>query len=279
MMAAAFPQRSSRLNYLVGKWFVEPFLWSMSGEISNRLREEVLGLPPQTRAENDAIRRKILVLHGYSKHVIPPPDDWPRNIHTTGYWFLGDDQVWKPPPALLDFLAAGDPPVSIGFGSMTENDTGALTDLLIQAVQQSQTRAVLLSGWAGIGEEPLPRNVLRLDAVPHEWLYPRMRAVVHHGGAGTTAASLRAGIPTLVVPHMADQLFWGERIEALGVGPRAIPREKLTAASLAAAIRAAVSNEGMRHRAAALGAKIRAEDGVSEAVALIEKHLHEPPTA
>ncbi len=273
MMAAPLPRRSSWLNYLVGKWFVEPFLWSMSGEISNRLREQVLGLPPQTPEENAAKRRNNLVLHGYSQHVIPPPDDWPPNIHTTGYWFLDGDHEWKPPSALSEFLAPGDPPICIGFGSMTGSGAGALTGLIVQAVQQSQTRAILLSGWAGIGETSLPQDVFRLDAAPHEWLYPRMRAIVHHGGAGTTAASLRAGVPTVIVPHMADQSFWGERVEALGVGPRAIAREKLTVAKLAAAIRAAVSDEGMRRRAAELGARIRAENGVGEAVGLIEQYL------
>ncbi len=274
MLDAPFRHRNSRLNYLVGKWIVEPFLWSMSGEISNRLRVEACGLPPQTGRQNLARRRSILVLHGYSRHVIPPPSDWPPNIHTTGYWFMGDDEGWKAPRALLDFLAAGSPPVCIGFGSMTGRDAGTLTDVIVRAVEQSETRAVLLSGWSGIGEKPLPPNILRLESAPHEWLYPRMRAIVHHGGAGTTAASLRAGIPTVIVPHMADQSLWGTRVEALGVGPRAIPRDKLTAARLATAIRTAVSDEGMRSRAAELGMRIRAEDGVGEAVRLIEKYLH-----
>ncbi len=275
LMDAPFPNRNSRLNYLFGKWLIEPFLWSMSGEIANRLREEVLGLPAQTREENAARRRSILVLHGYSRHVIPPPDDWPSNIHTTGYWFLGGSQSWQPPPALLDFLAGGEPTVCIGFGSMTGSDAGPLTDLFIQAVQHSQTRAILLSGWAGIGAKPLPPNILRLQAAPHEWLYPRMQAIVHHGGAGTTAASLCAGIPTIIVPHLADQSFWGKRVELLGVGPRAIPREKLTAPALAAAIWTALADQDMQRRAAELGAQIRAEDGVGNAVGLIEPYLHD----
>jgi sterol 3beta-glucosyltransferase len=273
MMDAPFPDRNSRLNYLFGKWLVEPFLWNMCGNVANRLREEVLNLPAQTREENTVSRRRILVLYGYSRHVIPPPEDWPPNLHTTGYWFLSDSETWQPPEQLLRFLAAGDPPVCIGFGSMTGDDPGALTDLFVQAVQQSQTRAILLSGWAGIGAKDLPSNILRLDAAPHAWLYPRMRAVVHHGGAGTTAASLRAGIPTIVVPHLADQSFWGKRVELLGVGPRAIPREKLTAAALAAAIQTALSDEHMKQRAAALGTHIRAEDGVGRAVELIKQYL------
>jgi hypothetical protein len=273
LMNAPFPNRHSWLNYWFGRQFVEHFPWDMSGAIANGLRVEVLGLPPQTRAENEAIRRNILILHGYSKHVIPPPDDWPPNAHTTGYWFLDDAATWQPPTPLVDFLAAGEPTICIGFGSMTGSDAGPLTDLFVRAVQQSQTRAVLLSGWAGIGEKPLPPNILRLQAAPHEWLYPRMQAVVHHGGAGTTAASLRAGIPTIVVPHLADQSFWGKCVESLGVGPRAIPREKLTAAALAVAIRTALSDMDMQRRAADLGARIRAEDGIGNAVALVDGYL------
>jgi sterol 3beta-glucosyltransferase len=274
MMNAPFPNRNSRLNYLFGKWLIEPFLWNISGQIANRLREEVLGLPPQTREENTELRHRVLAVHGYSRHVVPPPEDWPPSFHTTGYWFLNDSQTWQPSPELSSFLAAGDPPVCIGFGSMTGDDPGALTNLFVKAVQQSRTRAILLSGWAGLGAKELPPNILRLDAAPHDWLFPRMQAIVHHGGAGTTAASLRAGIPTIVVPHLADQSYWGLRVESLGVGPKAIPREKLTAAALAAAIRTAISDEGMKRRAADLGAHIRAEDGIGRAVELIEQYLH-----
>ncbi len=132
---------------------------------------------------------------------------------------------------------------------------------------------MLLAGWAGLGAEDLPPTIFRLDAAPHGWLYPRMAAVVHHGGAGTIAAGLHAGVPTVVVPHMADQPFWGQRIHALGVGPRPIPRPRLTAENLGKAIRLAAADPAMRRRAADLGAKIRAEDGVGRAVGLIEAYL------
>ncbi len=272
-MNAPFPGRNSRLNYFFGKWLIEPFPWSMCGKVANGLRQEVLNLPAQTAEENMAARQRIPVLHGYSRHVVPPPDDWPPHLHTTGYWFLNESETWQPPAELSRFLAAGGPPICIGFGSMTGIDPGALTDLFVEAVQESRTRAILLSGWAGIGKRELPSNILSLDTAPHAWLFPRMRAVVHHGGAGTTAASLCAGIPTIIVPHLADQSYWGKRVELLGVGPRAIPREKLTAAALAAAIRTVLSDEGMKQRAADLGARIRAEDGIGRAVELIEQYL------
>jgi UDP:flavonoid glycosyltransferase YjiC (YdhE family) len=124
-----------------------------------------------------------------------------------------------------------------------------------------------------MGGEQLPSNILRIDSAPHEWLFPRVSAAIHHGGAGTTASSLRAGVPAIIVPHLGDQPFWGKRVEALGVGPRAIPRRRLTASSLAEAIRRATSDAEMKRRAAELGEKIRAERGTARAADLIEEHL------
>lgn len=270
---APLPNRSSRINYWFTKVLVEPFQWNLCGDITNRFREEVLELPPQTRAENTAARRKTLVLHGYSRFVIPHPADWPPNIHTTGYWLLDQAQEWQPPRELAAFLEAGSPPICIGFGSMAGQDAGALADLFVRAVEQSHVRAIWLSGWTGAGGTALPDSILRMDSAPHEWLFPRVQAVVHHGGAGTTAASLRAGIPAIVTPHLADQMFWAHRVHALGVGPKGIPREELTTASLAAAIAQATSDGAMKQRAAELGARIRGEDGVARAVELIEEDL------
>jgi UDP:flavonoid glycosyltransferase YjiC (YdhE family) len=156
---------------------------------------------------------------------------------------------------------------------MTGQDGGELTATVIQAVERTRERAILLSGWAGLGGTALPSCIFRMDAAPHAWLFPRTKAVVHHGGAGTTAASLRAGIPTIIVPHLADQVFWGKRVESLGVGPRAIPREKLTADRLAGAIRTAITDTRMKQRAADLGARIRAEAGIARAMELIERHF------
>ena len=125
----------------------------------------------------------------------------------------------------------------------------------------------------GLQPSDLPDHVLALDAAPHDWLFPRMTAVVHHGGAGSTAAGFRAGIPTIVIPFMMDQPFWAQRVQELGVGPRPIPRGQLTVERLAAAIVTAVSDSGMRRRAAELGANIRQEDGVAQAVAGIQRIL------
>ncbi len=266
---APLPERESWINRLFGWLLLEPFPWQMAGKLTNRFRRETLDLPPQTGRQNRECRRRMLVIHGYSPRVVPHPPDWPANFHTAGYWFLDETAGWEPPADLSDFLAAGEPPVYIGFGSMTGRDPARLTGLLLEAVRRSGCRAILQTGWMGVGAGELPAGVFRLAGAPHSWLFPRMRAVVHHGGAGTTAEGLQAGVPTIIVPHMADQPFWGRRVAALGAGPRPIPRPQLTAANLAAAIRAA-EDAGIRARAAALGGQIAREDGIGRALMLLE---------
>lgn len=273
LLNAPLPNRTSWINHFFGKLFVETAAWRLYGDIANRVRTEMLDLPAQTRQENRADRQKMTIIHGYSRHVVPHPADWPDNFHTAGYWFLDENGQWQPPGELLDFLATGSPPVAIGFGSMTGRNPQKMTEIVLEAVQMSGQRAILLSGWAALGEKQLPKTILQLPAAPHGWLFPQMAAVVHHGGAGTTAAGLRAGVPSILVPHFADQPFWGRRVAALGVGPKAILRPRLTAHKLADAIDTAVSNQTMGQKAVELGENIRAEDGISRAVALVEEQL------
>jgi UDP:flavonoid glycosyltransferase YjiC (YdhE family) len=209
------------------------------------------------------------VLYGYSSHVIPKPSDWEEDTHVTGYWFLDPVDEWTPPAALIEFLEAGPSPVFIGFGSMSSRKPEETTDLIVEAVGQARQRAIILSGWGGLQRSSVPDTVFMVDSVPYPWLFPRVSAVVHHGGAGTTSAGLRAGVPSVVIPFFGDQPFWGQRVAALGVGPEPVPRKKLSVERLARAIEEAVTDEGMRRRAAELGAKIRAEDGIGRAVAVV----------
>jgi UDP:flavonoid glycosyltransferase YjiC (YdhE family) len=214
--------------------------------------------------------RRSPVLYGFSPLVIPPPPDWGGNVHVTGYWFLEPAVSWTPPADLTTFLDGGPPPIYVGFGSMSSRRPEETTRLVLSALAQTGQRAVLLSGWGGLTKADLPDSVLMIHSVPHDWLFRRVAAVVHHGGAGTTAAGLRAGAPSVIIPFFGDQPFWGQRVVALGVGPEPIPRQQLTAESLAAAIEEAVTNVAMRRRAADLGEQIRAEDGVARAVEAIQ---------
>jgi UDP:flavonoid glycosyltransferase YjiC (YdhE family) len=242
----------------------------------NRDRQAVLGLPPLPwRAYASLDLSAYPMLHGFSRHVVPKPADYNDNQIFTGYWFLDQEFTWQPPDSLTDFLSAGPKPVYVGFGSMVDREAEELTEMVVEALRLAGMRGILLGGWTDLGGGGLPENILKIENVPHEWLFPRMAAVVHHGGAGTTAASLRSGTPSVVVPFFADQPFWGWRVARLGAGPDPIPRNKLTPGRLAAAIRQAVTDQTIRRTAAELGEKIRAEVGVGDAVRAVERVMAE----
>jgi sterol 3beta-glucosyltransferase len=242
------------------------------GGIVPMIRRE-LGLPPIARRVEAPPGAPAPLLYGFSPSVIPPPTDWAPHIHVTGYWVLPDPAEWAPPPALQAFLSAGPPPVYVGFGSMRNRDPVATTALVVEALARAGQRGVLLVGKGAMCPEGLPDTLFPVASTSHSWLLPQMAAVVHHGGAGTTAAALRAGVPSFAVPFFADQPGWARTAHRLGVGPRPIPRRELTAARLAEAITQAVTDPAMRACAASLGARIRAEDGVGVAVEHIIRHL------
>ncbi|MFN8442182.1 MAG: glycosyltransferase [Caldilineaceae bacterium] len=251
----------------------QQMLWQGFRSADKKMRKELLGLPPAPfwGPYHSEQLRNAPILYGFSPSVIAKPADWASHIHVTGYWFLDASEEWTPPAALTQFLQAGPPPVYIGFGSMGNRNPEETVDLVLQALQKHQQRAILLAGWGGLRKENLPSHVLMVDSVPHSWLFSQVAAVVHHGGAGTTAAGLGAGVPSIIIPFFGDQPFWGKRIADLGVGPQPIPRKQLTAEKLAQAIDRALTDQTMRQRAAELGSKIQAENGVANAVAAIEK--------
>lgn len=243
----------------------------------NHWRQEDLGLAPYPTLQVYPYAylddEPIHMLYGYSPEVIPPPADYPEHVHVTGYWFLDANSNWTPPPALEAFLNAGEPPVYIGFGSLIDSKTEHLVQMLIAAGRAAGQRILLLSGWAGFQKMTLSDDVFVIPSAPHDWLFPRMAAVVHHGGAGTTAAALRAGVPTVVVPFFGDQPFWGHKVFETGVGPEPIPADQLNAMLLSEAIYQAVNDPTMRERAAQVGATIRAEDGIGSAIRILESLL------
>jgi sterol 3beta-glucosyltransferase len=253
---------------------MEQFFWLMLRDPINEARRTVLALPPLGINSPAAHTRKEgrLHLYGYSKHVLPRPRDWSSWNHVTGYWFLDQPADWQPPAALVDFIESGPAPVYVGFGSMNSRDPEEVTDLVIKALARAGQRGLLLTGWGGLHQADLPDTVFKLDSIPHDWLFPRMAAIVHHGGSGTTAASLRAGVPSVVIPFFGDQPLWGRRVHLLDASPEPIPRKQLSVELLADAISDAVGNLEMREHAMALGEKIRAEDGVAVAVEAFNRH-------
>jgi sterol 3beta-glucosyltransferase len=242
--------------------------------MTNRFRTRTLGLPPQRRFADLLVRADgapVPLLYPYSPALLPVPADFPPHVHVTGAWFLDRPAAWRPDPALEQFLDGGQPPVYVGFGSMSGKQAAGRAQIVLDALAQIGKRGLLASGWGGLEVTELPANVQLIEAAPHDWLFPQMAAVVHHGGAGTTAAGLRAGKPTVICPFLGDQPFWGTLVHARGVGPQPIPQRQLTVPRLAAAIDAAVNDPAMRQRAAALGARMQAEDGVATAVEVIER--------
>lgn len=204
--------------------------------------------------------------------LVPPDESWGAQLRTTGAWAL-PDEGWRPPPALADFLAAGEPPVYVGFGSMRTRSPRETAELVIAALARTGRRGLVGAGWSGLSAADLPRSVALVDDVPHDWLFPRVAAVVHHGGAGTTHTAARAGVPQLVVPHVADQPYWGRRVAQLGLGPAPMPRHDLDTATLAASIERLTGDESLTGAARGVGAAMAREDGVGEAVRLISAHL------
>ena len=222
-----------------------------------------------TRLPWPALGVRTPLLLAYSPLVVGPTPAGLPLAHTTGFWALDAPADYQPPPALAAFLAVGPPPVSVGFGSMVPHDAPRMAATILAALRRTGQRVVFQRGWAGLGDGARGNDVLAIDEAPHAWLFPRMAAVIHHGGAGTTAAALRAGVPSLTVPFTADQPFWGRRAHCLGVGPPPIPAHALTAAALAAVL-PLLADPTTRRRAAAVGTALRAEDGVGVAVRAIE---------
>lgn len=267
-------------TWKLGGWYnvmTHHFLLSVSGFFQRKYIKRWLkenNLPPIPKKLNilhNSRGEHITVLNAYSSHVMTRPSDWDEKVIITGYWFLDELDTFQPPDELLAFLNAGEPPVYVGFGSMAGKKPERVTRIVIEALQRANVRGIIASGWGGLNPQDLPDTIFKIEHAPHDWLFPRVSAVVHHGGAGTTAAGLRAGKPTVICPFIVDQPFWGKRVYELGVGSMPIPQKKLTVENLAAAITEVTTNPAIKQYAEALGEKIRAEDGVGYAVKMVEK--------
>ncbi|MBN1266296.1 MAG: glycosyltransferase family 1 protein [Anaerolineales bacterium] len=209
------------------------------------------------------------ILFAFSPQVVPRPTDWGPNNHVTGYWTDPEPPEWSPPRDLLNFLTNGPPPVCLGTGSSSDRAAEKLAASFIDACRHSGQRGVVVGNQSVL----LPDNVFLIKDAPYSWLFPRCSSVIHHGGAGTTAAGLRAGVPNIILPISSDQPFWAARVFALGVGPAPIPARKVNSTNLTAAMKAALESATMRQQAAKLGQSLQAENGVQRAIDWIESTL------
>jgi len=223
--------------------------------------------------DNDPLRPPTPILCAWSPSVLPASKDWTSNVHVTGYYFFDHVKDYQPSAELQSFLKEGKPPTCISFGSMVNRDVERIDHIVRDALARTDNRGVILSGWSDVKNDS-SSDVLYLDSVPHDWLLPQCKIIIHHGGAGTTSAGLRAGIPNVVVPFTADQPFWGRQVQKIGASPKPIYVNKLSVENLTQAIVEA-DDEVVRRRAQAIGQSLRSENGVQYAARLIETHISE----
>ncbi|VVA96768.1 unnamed protein product [Arabis nemorensis] len=273
-----FPHPLSRVKqpagYRLSYQIVDSLIWLGIRDMVNDLRKKKLKLRPVTYLSGTQGSGSNIP-HGYmwSPHLVPKPKDWGPQIDVVGFCFLDLASNYEPPAELVEWLEAGDKPIYIGFGSLPVQEPEKMTEIIVEALQRTKQRGIINKGWGGLGNLKEPKDfVYLLDNVPHDWLFPRCKAVVHHGGAGTTAAGLKASCPTTIVPFFGDQPFWGERVHARGVGPAPIPVDEFSLHKLEDAINFMLDDK-VKSSAETLAKAMKDEDGVAGAVKAFFKHL------
>ncbi|PYH43031.1 putative UDP-glucose,sterol transferase [Aspergillus saccharolyticus JOP 1030-1] len=255
---------------------VEIMMWEGLGDLINKFRKRELGLDPLDAIRAPSIAHQLQVPYTYlwSPALLPKPSDWGENIDVVGFSFLSSGSDYKPPDDLASFLKAGPPPIYIGFGSIVVDNQRSLTKIVFEAIKASGQRAIVNKGWGNIGadEKDIPDNILMISKAPHDWLFQHVSCVVHHGGAGTTAAGLVLGCPTVIIPFFGDQPFWGSIVARAGAGPKPIPYKELTTEKLTEAIKTALE-PATKEKATELGERMRTEQGVRNAAVSFYRHL------
>lgn len=245
------------------------------GDLINKFRVKTLGLEPVSTlwAPGQLYRLKVSHTYLWSPTLVPKPHDWGHEIKITGFVYLDLAPSFEPPKDLLEFLDKHPPPIYVGFGSIVVEDSEGFTNMIFDAVRRSNVRALVSKGWSDLGGCHLPDNIFLLENIPHDWIFPRVSAVVHHGGAGTTAAGIKFGKPTMIIPFFGDQHFWGNMINKSGAGPPPVPYKNLTVEILADGIKSCLSDE-TRDSAQKIAESIEAEgDGAANAMASFHRSL------
>lgn len=256
---------------------VEMMTWQGLGDLVNNFRVKTLNLDPVSTlwAPGATYRMHVPFTYLWSPGLVPKPEDWGDEIDVSGFVFLDLATAFQPPKELLDFLDAGEPPIYIGFGSIVVDDADTFTDMIFEAVEKAGVRALVSRGWGGFGRDDVPDNIFMLDNTPHDWLFPRVKGCVIHGGAGTTAIALKCGLPTMIVPFFGDQHFWGSMVGSSGAGPDPVPYRRLDSDILAEGIRYLLTDEA-RAAAGEIAESIAREgDGADNAVKSLQWHLSE----
>ncbi|GAB4830193.1 hypothetical protein Ancab_019835 [Ancistrocladus abbreviatus] len=273
-----FPHPLSRVKqpagYRLSYQIVDSLIWLGIRDMINDVRKKKLKLRPVTYLSGSQGSDSDIP-HGYiwSPHLVPKPKDWGPKIDVVGFCFLDLGSNYKPPQSLVEWLAAGEKPIYIGFGSLPVQEPQKMTQTIVEALEKTRQRGIINKGWGGLGELSEPKDfIYLLDNCPHDWLFPHCAAVVHHGGAGTTAAGLKAACPTTVIPFFGDQPFWGDRVHARGVGPPPIPVDEFSRSKLVDAITFMLDPK-VKERAVELAKSMENEDGVTGAVKAFFKHL------
>lgn len=260
----------NRISHYGSEWG----LWQSCKAAIQKYRKDA-GLAPYRPSQDRPFTGDYPYLMGYSDSVSPRANDWPERVQATGYWFLDQTEGYQPPKELMDFLNSDEKPVYIGFGSMTGRKNLELTTQILEGLRQTRTRAILMTGWGALTKENLPDGlnpdqVFFLENAPHDWLFLQVKAVVHHGGAGTTSSGFKAGVPQWIIPHFADQYFWGERVHQLGCGPTPVCRKKVHSRDWIQNLADLSANKNYESAASTISHKIAKEDGVQNAVQIIE---------
>ena len=251
------PRWANRISHR----FIIAMLWQAFRKSTNAARKNVLGLPARK-----SVWSEHPMLYGISPSLLPEPADWPKHARVCGQWSLAAPD-WAPPPALADFLAAGDPPIYAGFGSMTAFDGRQLMEAIVKAI--AGRRALFYPGWSGADTSLLPKNFFVVGETAHQWLFPKTSLVIHHGGSGTTHSVARAGVPSVVIPFAGDQPFWADRLQRLGIAGKPVNGKRIQSEALKQGI-AFAEREDVRSRAAQVRMAMAREDGLSKAVEIIE---------
>jgi sterol 3beta-glucosyltransferase len=250
----------------------EKIMWMASSNAIKQFWKSKFGALPESFgcpfSRQNSLQSPTII--SCSNNVFPRPNDWPTGIHNTGYWFLEKDTSWQPPKDLQNFLSTGKPPIYVGFGSVGDpKSSHQTTSIVIEGLRRTGQRGILATGWGSMSKpEIVYDDMFFVENIPHDWLFPKMSMVIHHGGAGTTAACLKAGVPSIIIPYGNDQFAWGRKIFELGISSKPIPRKTLTAKKLSEAIQFAM-NEEILTKAQKFGKLISSEKGTETAAKII----------